>query len=1183
MTRRKSLSVRGAVGRTVCCLLTIVAVTAACQSRARAEAQSAGEVDDLKGPKLRSAENDGIRIRIAEMGQGPPVKLLPYPQSLQQHDGKLPLGPARCTTEGASSPTEQVAMDSLNRFLPRQGEPIAVRLGSLEESFVTEWLDTDERAFLAKETTSPEAYVLTVRPDGITVVGKGKWGMLHGVQTINQLVLETTREKRSALGCLTVRDWPDMEWRCLAPALTWYSGFNRLEGYDLCNWSLDEWKWLVDWSLLHKCNAWAVVMCGYWPFTLPGYEESTLDVDSFFFDPATGKKTPRRFVHPNIKREFFPEVIRYAQQRGIKVHAYTAINSFVGGYILHHPEAKAGGAAEMLPFHPGVHEYVDAFLGRMVEMGFDGFVWENPEAYHVPNQNEQCYKTFWEPWAETYGFGSVEETGLKKPPLGVHVEYLAWLFNEYNDSVQRHAKRLGLASRETWLISHFLLKRIVDESESTEERKKWLDLLDEKHGRKVPWIVNETREQDYVDLLGGDRVFSLGGRGGACTSAMRRIASVNNNCRPDSMGTGVDFERDCQRRIYEAGGHGGMGYILEWRLNEIFGYIAAAHLWRNAGVPGINNEDQVAFLDYAYRLFYGDDVGALVARTLDGGSNVNDAMVLEGVHGAQYPETGQLLHRDYQLLAVNADQAVELAWRAFRQFTDTEPDLERPLYRSEDFRWNGFDPEADHLFKAETLRRLCVSTRRSQELCEAALAHRLATRLSAEGASLKEVLKQLDMAVEAAEENQRLYQINYDDDYDWTDGLCVRLTEMLRAIREQVLLAGASRSGHIEKAWTFDTPGDLLGWAHAHHLSAPVIAKGELKVEATGPDPFLVQVQPLSVPVSPRHLFEIEIASDRAGRAELFWTTAPGEPRLFLEEPYSFEVKISEEPLTYFFTPADRNGPWEGTLNGLRLDTPGIAGSHVRIRAMRIRKRPQGDPRAGADLAQPVPETLRGLAGGRTLFIPWEKQTDIVPTRPTADAPGLFVSVDLGLTANRSFACHGVVFTVQSQEETGEWRTLFRRTVGKNSRQWEHWDIPIASVAGAEQQTLRLRFLTDSYSRAQDQPFWQEMFTQRQWALWGRPQLVKTSSNGDRRVLYDFIDHIAESRPFVRLDVDGKDRPFDGKGADRTGATFQTKSTDPKVVPPQPAKPCINAFTPHVGAGFGMTGADFDVLVGGSR
>ena len=74
-----------------------------------------------------------------------------------------------------------------------------------------------------------------------------------------------------------------------------------------------------------------------------------------------------------------------------------------------------------------MHEYWDAFIKRILELGFNGFVFEDPETYHVPNQNELCYKTFWEPWAEKYGFRSVADTDQNKPPLGVHVEYYTWL------------------------------------------------------------------------------------------------------------------------------------------------------------------------------------------------------------------------------------------------------------------------------------------------------------------------------------------------------------------------------------------------------------------------------------------------------------------------------------------------------------------------------------------------------------------------------------------------------------------------------------------------------------------------------------------------------------------------------------------------------------------------------------
>ncbi len=1111
-------------------------------------------------------------------GESQTLPLLPYPQQVSFLPGSLKMGPPACTEEKGLSKTGRIALDSLRRYLPRQGTAVPCRLGSVEEGYDSSWLSPQQNEFLAKPQTSHEASVLRITPEGVTVVGRGRWGMLYGAQTVSQLAIHARQFRRDWLPGLEIRDWPDVKWRCLAPALTWYSGFNRLEGYDLNNWSRDEWKWLVDWSLLHKCNAWAVCMCGYWPFALPGYPESVLEIQSDFFDPATGKKERRRFVHPNIKREFYPEVIRYAQERGIKMYAYTAINSFVGGYLLHHPDAGAGGAAELLPFHPGVDRYVDAFLGRMVETGFDGFVWENPEANHVPDQNADCYRTFWEPWAKKYGYSSAAGTNQNAAPLGVHVEYLTWLFNQYNGSVQRHAKRLGLPPREIYLVSHFLLARILDESKTPGQAKEWLDLVDRKQGTKVQWIIAESREADYVRLLGGDRVASLGGRGGACTSAMRRIASINNNWEPGSMGTGVDWERSCHRRLFEAGGSGSLGYILEWRLSEIFAYLASQYLWRQSGVPGIDNDDQFGFLDYAYRVHYGDRVGALVARALDGGSNVNEAMVIDGVYGAQYPETGQPLHRDYQYLAVQADQAVHRAEEAYRLYTGKAPNLEEPLYRQEDFRWDGYDAKADHLFKAETLRRLCVSTRRSQKMCEAAMAHRLAMRLAAEKATLAAVFGQLDRAISAAETNQRLYQLNYDDDYDWTDGLCVRLVDRLRSVRDQFVLASGLGAQRIQRAWLFDAPGKLQGWTLAHDTSPPVVGQGGLNIAATGNDPLIVLDELLSTAVSDKHFVEIRLASDRPGRAELFWTdrrdaAAPRRNHLDFgqHEPVAFNVTAGPRPLTYFLLPK-----WQGTLTGLRLDIPDKA--KVQIRSIRIGRWPEGDWRPGADLSRPTPEAASDLAAP-VLFIPWEKQTDVLPEKPAVDRPGACLVVHLGLNARRDTYCHAVVFTIQTQAGDGPWHTVFRRAVGKNSRAWESWRIPVGDLAPGK---LRVRFVTDSYSRARDRtwPSWQ-------WALWGHPQLVARTKEGQDRLLFDFARHTASARPYVRLDGDGSDRRFDRPGEDSSGASWYRVdgSGNPPVAAaavktPDPPIPCVAAFTPHRKGLSGLTIAEYEVDVG---
>jgi len=140
-------------------------------------------------------------------------------------------------------------------------------------------------------------------------------------------------------------------------------------------------------------------MYGAWPFTLPGYEETTAQYDSLYYDPKTGKKVPHRYVHPNIRQEFFPEVIKYANARGIKVHAYIGKNTYNGTYIQKHCESNAQSpVAEALPFTLGLEDYWRAFIKRILEIGFNGFVFEDPEAYHVPNQNEECYRTFWAPW-----------------------------------------------------------------------------------------------------------------------------------------------------------------------------------------------------------------------------------------------------------------------------------------------------------------------------------------------------------------------------------------------------------------------------------------------------------------------------------------------------------------------------------------------------------------------------------------------------------------------------------------------------------------------------------------------------------------------------------------------------------------------------------------------------------------
>ncbi|MHB0998412.1 MAG: glycoside hydrolase family 20 zincin-like fold domain-containing protein [Armatimonadota bacterium] len=1064
------------------------------------------------------------------------LRLLPYPQQVERQFGTITLGPPNCVTYGRASKTEQTAIDTLKRYLPKTGEQVQIKIGSLEEGYNKSWITPEDHEFLAKETTSPEASVLNITPDGITVVGKNREGMLYGVQTINQLAIQAQQEKCSYLPCLSIRDWPDMQWRCLSPTLTWYSGYNRLEGYDLCNWTVDEWKWLADWSLLHKCNAWAVCMYGYWPFTVPGHESNSLDVDSFRYNPKTGKKEPWRFTHRNITKEFLPELIRYANDRGVAVHAYIGKNSFNGTYWISNPEMNGGGAAELLPFAPGVSEYWNAVVRRILEIGFDGFVFEDPEAYHVPNSNDGCYKTFWEPWASTYGFSSVADTDPNKPPLGVHIEYYSWLFRQFDEAIAREAERLGRKDPvDIYLISHILLSRIVNESKTPEERTKWLELVDEKQGRKVPFVIFEGEEQRYVDIFGGDRVATLGGRGGSCTCAMRRIASINNDWSYSPMAADVDYERDCQTRMFKAGGFGAMGYIFEWTNTEVFGYIASQYLWHNAGVPGIDEgEKHKGFLEYAYRHYYGDEVGPVAARAHDMSPCVNDAMILDGVNGSQFPETGKPLHRDFQYLSAQSDKAWELARQAYRLYTGKEPNLYRPVYKPEQFKWDGFDIQADNQFKAERLRLLCVSAKRSQWLCEAALAHRLSQRPMAEGALVEKVLQQLDKSINAARENQKLYQVNYDDDYDWTDGLCAKLTAQLESLKDQLILDCGGGSEEI-LAWSFDKDSDPLGWTEINQMTEPIIEKGVLSTRATSVDACIVQKKIFEFNGDERTFVEIEMVSDHAGMGKVYWAVPSANESEDEVYPFSesrrssFDVKAGERSRIYRAFPS-----WNGKVTGLRLDIPYNA--DVKIHSIRILKMPEKVDIRSIDLKKPVTESVRERASN-VLNIPWEKLTDIVPGHQSAESPGTYLSCDLGLNQKYDFYRLGVTFTVQAWINNS-WRTIFRRSVDRRTDTWEHWDIPLSDYVHTG--NLKIRMMTDSYSRAQDRnaPQWN-------WALWGQPEIMQIDTSGNRKSVYSLTDNIDNGLFFVRLDSDGNDRAFDGKGEDSTGAAYRVLKQSP--------------------------------------
>jgi hypothetical protein len=98
------------------------------------------------------------------------------------------------------------------------------------------------------------------------------------------------------------------------------------------------------------------------------------------------------------------------------------------------------------------------------------------------------------------------------------------------------------------------------------------------------------------------------------------------------------------------------------------------------------------------------------------------------------------------------------------------------------------------------------------------------------------------------------------------------------AIGAVVLLLGRPTFGQVVESnrvlaeWTFNRPGDLLGWQPNPHLTNVVVTNGVLSCRAVGGDPIL-ELQPrLQLPATPWQVVEIRLKADHDGLAELFWS-----------------------------------------------------------------------------------------------------------------------------------------------------------------------------------------------------------------------------------------------------------------------------------------------------------------------
>ena len=147
------------------------------------------------------------------------LRLVPFPKEVRCDTGVFKLnGPLRI-----EAPADQAPLlgGLLGAELQRAGlarPEVAPVAGNRQVLYlIVPKTQARPECSLRKEGTD-EDYALRVTPDGVAIEGRAPAGLLHGVQTLVQLVRANRQENR--LPCISISDWPSMRWRCFQNDMT---------------------------------------------------------------------------------------------------------------------------------------------------------------------------------------------------------------------------------------------------------------------------------------------------------------------------------------------------------------------------------------------------------------------------------------------------------------------------------------------------------------------------------------------------------------------------------------------------------------------------------------------------------------------------------------------------------------------------------------------------------------------------------------------------------------------------------------------------------------------------------------------------------------------------------------------------------------------------------------------------
>ena len=204
----------------------------------------------------------------------------------------------------------------------------------------------------AAEVRSPEAYSVTVLPEGVIVSAPDRRGLLYGAVTLWQLMgAEAGTVASVSVRAQRIVDEPRFAWRGLMlDSARHYQSPEFIERY-------------LDWMALHKLNVlhWHLTDDQAWRLEIRRYPRLTAvgawrvpagRAAQRDLDPATGKP---RLYGGYYSQETVRRIVRYAAERNITVVPEIEMPGHASAAVAAYPELGAGPAPGAVPADWGIY------------------------------------------------------------------------------------------------------------------------------------------------------------------------------------------------------------------------------------------------------------------------------------------------------------------------------------------------------------------------------------------------------------------------------------------------------------------------------------------------------------------------------------------------------------------------------------------------------------------------------------------------------------------------------------------------------------------------------------------------------------------------------------------------------------------------------------------------------------